>query len=354
MGHANGIITAPVSIDDVKLTIGCASDDLGTLCAKAKTGGRGGYAFSVVENGGTVNSGELLADSTPYWNLYSNESPGEWKSPSSVDGPLVMELKRFLDDRSQGYGYGLHHFDGYNHNSSAPIVGGGEYHFTQGAGSGMLTRTFTFKPRLGSYDWKKVSGATMYRAAISGPNIGTVYGDPVAITSEAQTINITLTINTNYADTYTYDLKVYIGHGNVNDFNSIGYIPTVETMKIVIDPKPVITAGVAVKQDGVWRYTVFSMTEGVTSQGQTSFTGTFRNNSGVTTDGKRLVKMTYRWGTAAQGNEGSLNITSFNYKEGPSYLRSYPSSDNRETFTSDPSRVPSGFLDNHSVTFWYE
>ena len=107
MSHANGIITAPVSIEDVKLTIGCASDDLGTLCAKAKKGGKSGYAFNIVENGGTVNSGELLADSSPYWNLYSNESPGEWLAATSADGPLIMELKRFLGDRNKGYGFGL-------------------------------------------------------------------------------------------------------------------------------------------------------------------------------------------------------------------------------------------------------
>lgn len=348
---SGGVITAPVSISDVRSTLGLSSTALMDIVSKAKVGGRNGRAFTTVEGGGTINEGYLIDGAEPFWNKWSNESPGEWVAPASVDGPLRLRIKR--DAGGGRYAAMLGTFRGYNHNSSAPIVGGGEYHFTQGAGSGMLERTFSFKPRLGSYDWRKVAGATMYRAAISGGNIGTVYGTPVSITSEAQTINITITINTNYVDTYTYDLKVYIGHGTTNDFNSIGYIPTVETMKIIIDPKPVITGAVAVKQDGVWRYTAFSMREGVTSQGQTRFAGTFRNNSGITTDGKKLVRMTYRWGTAAQGNEGSVDVTSFNYREGPNYLRSYPPSDNTEAFTSDPSRAP-GFYDNHSVTFWYQ
>ena len=32
MPHSNGKITAPISVDDVKYTIGTSSDDVGTLC----------------------------------------------------------------------------------------------------------------------------------------------------------------------------------------------------------------------------------------------------------------------------------------------------------------------------------
>ena len=32
MAYSNGIITAPVSIDDVKQALGVGSNDLGTLC----------------------------------------------------------------------------------------------------------------------------------------------------------------------------------------------------------------------------------------------------------------------------------------------------------------------------------
>ena len=35
--------------------------DLGTLCARARSGGTGGYAFGIVENGGALNDGHLIA-----------------------------------------------------------------------------------------------------------------------------------------------------------------------------------------------------------------------------------------------------------------------------------------------------
>ena len=350
MGHANGIITAPVSIDDVKLTIGCASDDLGTLCAKAKTGGRGGFAFSVVENGGTVNSGELLADSTPYWNLYSNESPGEWKSALSADGPLVMELKRFLNDRSQGYGFGLHHFDGYNHNSAAPFPGGQELEFTEGAGSGQVSYTLTLKPNTGNYNWTKIAGATLFQARIYNGNILLAQSTPVAISAGTATISITLNVNTTNPGKFTYKTRLYIGSGSVNDFNSLGYIPVEGAIVITIKPKPVLSAFVRVSG----RVNVFSVQDGVISNNTCRYSALYRQSSGVTTDGKTLRRMTYNWGTAEEGNLGSLVVTSFNFREEPSYLRSYPPGDNTETFTSDPSRVPAAFKSSYAVTYEYE
>lgn len=350
MSHANGIITAPVSIEDVKLTIGCASNDLGTLCAKAKKGGKSGYAFNIVENGGTVNSGELLADSSPYWNLYSNESPGEWLAATSADGPLIMELKRFLGDRNKGYGFGLHHFDGYNHNAAAPFPGGQPLEFTEGAGSGSVTYTVTLKPNTGSYNWAKISGATLFQSRVYNGSILMAQSTPVAISSGTVTISVPLTINTASVGVFRYKTRLYIGSGSVNAFNSLGYIPVEGEITVTITAKPVITASVRVSG----RVNVFAMAEGVTSNNTTRFSGTYRLNSGVTTDGKTLRSMTYSWGSAAAGNEGSLTVTSFNFREGPSYLRSYSAGDNVETFTSDPARVPRDFINSYQVLFVYE
>lgn len=340
---SNGIISAPVTITDIKNTIGLNSTGLWDLVTRARTGGVNSRAFN-------TGDGYLIKDARPFWNIYSNESPGEWAPQKEAEGPLTFRMKM---DSSGKLRASMGDFRGYNHNSSAPTVGGGDYHFTQGAGSGSLVREFTFKPMLGSYNWKKVAGATLYRAAIKGDNIGTVYGTPVEISSEAKTISITLTINTNNAATYNYSLYVYIGSGTVNDFNSLGYVPDVGSMRIIIDPKPVITAAVAVKESGSYRYNVFSMAEGVTSNNTTRFSGTYRLNSGVSTDGKLLTKITYKWGSTEAGNAGSLDVTSFNHREGPSYLRSYPAGDNVEAFTADPSRVPTGFETNYQVTFWY-
>ncbi|QOR58266.1 hypothetical protein [uncultured phage cr106_1] len=57
---------------------------------------------------------------------------------------------------------------------------------------------------------------------------------------------------------------------------------------------------------------------------------------------------------ADTGDEGSLTVTSFNFREGPSYLRSYSAGDNVEAFTADPSRVPRDFINSYQVLFVYE
>lgn len=59
-----------VSIMLVRNAINCPSTDLGTLCSKAKIGGKSGFAFSIKENGNTAKDGYMIADSLPYWNIY--------------------------------------------------------------------------------------------------------------------------------------------------------------------------------------------------------------------------------------------------------------------------------------------
>lgn len=350
MSTLNGIITAPVTDDDVAITTGVDSHDIGIQIAKAKIGGMGGYAFSIVENGGTPNDGELILGASPFWNIFSNESPGEWVPPLLADGPVRFQLKRFINNASMGYGFGLHLFDGYNHNAAAPFPGGQPLEFTEGAGSGSVTYTVTLKPNTGSYNWAKISGATLFQSRVYNGSILMAQSTPVAISSGTVTISVPLTINTASVGVFRYKTRLYIGSGSVNDFNSLGYIPVEGEITVTITAKPVITAGVRVSG----RVNVFAMAEGVTSNNTTRFSGTYRLNSGVTTDGKTLRSMTYRWGSSAAGNEGSLTVTSFNFREGPSYLRSYPAGDNMETFTSDPDRVPRDFINSYQVLFVYE
>lgn len=299
---------------------------------------------------GAANDGRLIDGALPYWNIYSNESPGEWKQAVSADGPLVFELKRFLGDATQGYGFGLHHFNGYNHNSAAPNPGGQPLEFTQGAGSGSVTYTVTLKPNTGSYNWAKVAGATLFQSRVYNGSILMAQSTPVPISTGTLTISIPLTINTSSATIFRYKTYLFIGSGSVNDFNSLGYIPVQGEITVTILAKPVMTASVRVSG----RVNVFAMAEGVTSNNTTRFSGTYRLNSGVTTDGKTLRSMVYSWGSASAGNEGSLTVTSFNFREGPSYLRSYSAGDNVEAFTADPSRVPRDFINSYQVLFVYE
>jgi hypothetical protein len=54
--------------------------DLGTLCAKAKSGGSGGYAFSIAENGGAV-----FADALDSYEIGRHELDGFYVNCSQVE-----------------------------------------------------------------------------------------------------------------------------------------------------------------------------------------------------------------------------------------------------------------------------
>lgn len=74
--------------------------NLSRIVNSASVGGSGGYAFQIVENGYTAKSGWLFTDSDgypsayPYWNIYSNNSPGQWRLPGTNGAPVYFELKR--------------------------------------------------------------------------------------------------------------------------------------------------------------------------------------------------------------------------------------------------------------------
>jgi len=117
---SNGIISAPVTITDIKNTIGLNSTGLWDLVTRARTGGVNSRAFN-------TGDGYLIKDARPFWNIYSNESPGEWAPQKEAEGPLTFRMKT---DSSGKLRASMGDFRGYNHNSSAPTVGGGDYHFT--------------------------------------------------------------------------------------------------------------------------------------------------------------------------------------------------------------------------------
>lgn len=342
---SNGIISAPVTITDIKNTIGLNSTGLMDLVSRARTGGVNGRAFNTVEGGGTINDGYLIDGAAPFWNIWSNDQPGEWIPPTEVDGPLRLRLRR--DSGGGRYRAAMGDFRGYNQNASAPIPGGGEGNYV--ATGGTTTYSTTLKPRTGSYNWKKVSGATLFQARVYDGKTLITSSTPAAI-GDNVSLPISFTVNLAISYTKVYTTRIYVGSGTVNDFNSLGYLPVTGEIVITVSPKPVLTASVKVKG----RVNVFSMAEGVVAQNTARYSGTYRLNSGVTTDGTILKSMVYSWGTSEAGNNGSLTVTSFNYKEGPSYLRSYPPGDNKETFTSDPSRVPADFQNSYHVLFVYE
>lgn len=105
-----------ISIIDVRNALGCPSTDLGTLCSKAKTGGSGGFAFQIKENGFTAKDGHLISGAEPYFNIYSANAPAYW---NVVGQELRYSLKR---DSSKNYCFSLGGFRAYNHEAVKPYL----------------------------------------------------------------------------------------------------------------------------------------------------------------------------------------------------------------------------------------
>lgn len=133
--------------------IGLSSNNVGTLIGSAKTGGSSGLAFATAQNGSNVYDGTMLAGATPYWNIYSNDSPGEWQLPASATDNCYFRLKRSPMEPSK-YGYNLGGFRNYNHEAAAPIAMSGSltYPWT----GGILNTTLAPACRTGHYNWSKL------------------------------------------------------------------------------------------------------------------------------------------------------------------------------------------------------
>lgn len=112
-----------ISIMDVRNCLGYSSTDLGTLIAKAKEGGTGGYAFQIKENGfSSTKLGYLIDGSKPYWNIWSKSSPGRFEF--YTDGSLKYRLRSngSSDTINPYYRFALGDFRNYNSNAPEPSV----------------------------------------------------------------------------------------------------------------------------------------------------------------------------------------------------------------------------------------
>ncbi len=164
--------TTNLRADDIRDTIGIASNNLSHYIVKAKTGGKDGYAFRIKENGYPRTDGELIDGAEPYFNIYSNFSPVEWL-PSSSKGAATgypifkCRLKRHpgtnivIDGEtitSACYCFNLGLFAGYRHGADAPSVTGEQDQYVNGLDIANAKVYFSFSP--GSTYWYKALGLT--------------------------------------------------------------------------------------------------------------------------------------------------------------------------------------------------
>lgn len=136
------------------------STNLGALLTYAAIGGKnatysngGTYksAFKIKEAGDGAYSGELLmsdglVSAYPCWNIYSNQSGGEWRKDSGLN--LYFRLKRDLT--ASNYAYSLGDFRGYDHNANYASIEDGEV-----IGASGQTRDFILNWHSSDYDWRK-------------------------------------------------------------------------------------------------------------------------------------------------------------------------------------------------------
>lgn len=185
--------------------------NLSRIVNTASVGGSGGYAFQIVENGYTAKSGWLFTDSDgypssyPYWNIYSNSSPGQWRLPGTNGAPVYFELKR---DSSNAYRYNLEDFDGYNPDALPPSMDDIHATFQQNV-SVSNVEIMAHTVSLGSYDWTKLGGISKMRVWVddSAYTGVSVTSDPITIGSGNPVIKIKTLVTTGI---FTYDLPMYI------------------------------------------------------------------------------------------------------------------------------------------------
>lgn len=147
---------------DIRDTIGCPSNNLADYCVKAKTGGIGGYAFKIAENGHLPSDGYLIEGASPYFNIWSSNSPGEWAPSNAADKYPRFRLRRntygniTINDKlfdSNSYCFDLGTYRGYKHTTKAPTVGEIVRLTDQ---DDEYLRAYIRGFNLGEYDWKSL------------------------------------------------------------------------------------------------------------------------------------------------------------------------------------------------------
>lgn len=248
--------TSNISIMDVRNATGCPSTDLGTICAKAYDGGKDGYAFNIVENGGGKWDGSLITDSDgfpaayPYWNIWSSKSPGYWALPDAINKPCYFRLKH---DSSNNYYYSLGSFGGYNTDAKPPMQTDVEVTFRQN--QTVLNQDVRVKVDLGDYDWTSlVSGVNAARIIVYQDSALT---KPLATSKAAVNGYTTLTlngINTSGAYTKTYPMCIHLGFATnigteYEDFNDLCILPVIGsfTINVVAATTMVVNASITAR-----------------------------------------------------------------------------------------------------------
>lgn len=244
-----------ISIMDVRNVTGCPSTDLGTLCVKAYSGGKSGYAFNIKENGGGAWDGSLITDDKgfpsayPYWNIFSNNSPGYWELPDTLNKPCYFRLKH---DANNNYYYSLGSFAGYDSNARPPIPIDTEVSFRQG--ESVINRDVRVKVDMGTYNWTSlISGINAARVIVYEDNsLNKIFASSKALINDLATLKLTVsTVGTNRT---TYPMVIQLGHAtgigtDREEFNDMCILPVLSnfTVNVIANTIMVVHASIVAR-----------------------------------------------------------------------------------------------------------
>lgn len=318
-----------ISTDLVKATIGLSSDDVGTLCTAAKTGGSGGYAFSITNNGGAITDGKLIDGASPYFNIWSTYAPGYWKLPVDPSNPVYYQLKRY--ELTNEYAFILDSFGGYNHAANSPSIAGGSSDMSVQTSYPTQVAISTYC-NLGSYDWTTL-GASKCRIDIFKNGVRVGHSDPVNVAQDTTLMfnDILFYEDLRYSGTITYILYIQL----LNESgNIIGRLPVSSTYTLTVQSSTthanVFNVNVTIPVSGSWS---------AMQSAYGYFYRTFTPDEDFTADPTITLQSIYYVLYNSNGTvNSSLNVTSFGSNDGPTAIYNEKAG-NSYIFKADSSRL---------------
>lgn len=223
------IQTTGITTTLVANTIGLASNDVGTLCSKAKTGGVITHdgtnivmAFKTNQNKNNCPSelelGELIPNAAPFYNIWSTNCPTEFFRDANATMPVMHCRLRYTHTPNFSpmrgtYAFKLDCFAGYNHTAFAPHID--VVSSSYGANKLRLQINVSY----GDYNWDNVIAS----------EAGSILGGRIKIynkrdNSLIQTIDLNPDTETAEGNPYDYDIVTDISYSS--SLVELSFIPS--------------------------------------------------------------------------------------------------------------------------------
>ena len=302
--------------------------DLGTLCARARSGGSGGYAFNIVENGGALNDGYLINGAEPCFNKWADKSPAEWVLPESYENNVLLRLKRKFDGLR--YGFDLQDFALHDIEAPEPTPFGLSRTFTKGAAGSSRTFDAVLKIKTGNYNWAKSPLGGTHCMCLTYDSGGVLVSQsthqPIDTSNNFITFsNVSFTVSTASVATYEWTSKIALCN-SVGDV--LAMLPVTGSVVIEVVAAAVNTLKVTIAGNPK----VFQTGSTLIGGGSIYANGTYNSLFGISANGRTLNSITYTiYNSSTNAVVSQTNVTSFNAYEYPTVLDIYANGE-QETF----------------------